>query len=139
MGDIAGFYWKAEFNDNYIIKQFDESDKEILFKEVLCKGEEDLKSFKLFNIKDEEIVDVDFVNQSIKLKGKKLQYIKGDNPRLIYRRRIVRGVKGVNGNLMTNPSMIKHQVGIRTNKEIKIAEVYLEQNTDEFISKIIKE
>jgi hypothetical protein len=139
MGDIAGFYWKAEFNDNYIIKQFDESDKEILFKEVLCKGEEDLKSFKLFNIKDEEIVDVDFVNQSIKLKGKKLQYIKGDNPQLIYRRRIVRGVKGVNGNLMTTPSMIKHHVGIRTNKEIKIAEVYLEQNTDEFISKIIKE
>ena len=32
-----GYYWKAEFNDESVIEQFD-GEKEILFKEVLDYG-----------------------------------------------------------------------------------------------------
>lgn len=48
------FIWKAKFNDNYIIFQFNEDGTENLFKEVKNKFD-DLKEFSIYN-KDQSII-----------------------------------------------------------------------------------
>jgi len=138
MGNIAGFQWKAYFNDDVVIEQFDEDDNEVLFKEVIDKGEDNITVFKVLDSSGKDALKAD-LRKSTLTEGKKVTKVKGKNPQLIYRRRVVRGVRGADGAIMTTPSIIKHHVGIKTDSETKVLEVYLERNTDKKKTKAFKE
>ena len=138
MGNIAGFQWKAYFKDDVVIEQFDEDDKEVMYKEVMDKGEKNITVFKVLDASGKDALKAD-LRKSTLTEGKKITKVKGKNPQLIYRRRVVRGVKGADGVIMTTPSIIKHHVGIKTDKETKILEVYLERHTDKKKTKTFKE
>lgn len=116
----SGFFWKATFDDDSTLIQFD-GDDEISFGGVLDR-EKELKSFELIaNAGDDEIYKVDLTNGEVIGPGVKY-IVSGNNLELIYKRR-----SQVRQSIITKKRLsprVRHILGLKSDTNTKEFEIF---------------
>lgn len=111
------FLWRAELLDGTVISQYNK-DVEVPFTEVE-KNIKNLSKFYLSNDSGEEYY-VDFVNKQV-ISPTRIEYVKGDNCKLIhFRRNVVRGELGT-GRVLD--SRRAYFIGLETDDDKVVLEV----------------
>jgi len=120
-----GYYWKAEFDDDSTIEQFDKNENETLFKDVLDK-EDSLIRFSVISNDNKESYTADLSAKT--LTGPGVSYsITGKAPKLTYfRRNSVRMEVGGQNRKLLSPNVV-HMLGIKTSTNEKRLEIFAGQ------------
>lgn len=114
-----GYFWKATFNDDSVISQFNDDETENLFKDVDDRMS-DLVKFEVVSNDKKESYEVDLVKQFIKGPDTN-ENVEGANVKLVYfRRNKVRGEVGT-GNVLD--TRVTHMLGLETDTDKKVFEV----------------
>jgi len=116
-----GYYWTVTFQDNSTLEQFDGLGDEVAFG-VAEQNASPIKKIKIISSEEDEDYEIDIGDGKIYTPTKTYTVL-GTNPEYIYFRRAdVRMKVGGTGDILT-PRLV-HHVGIKTDTEEKVVEVF---------------